>query len=255
MGSLIDLGIISNPAFSVCVSHCVHACKCSFTKELSTSYPSYCLKRILKKLFSETEPWKNWLHQARSMNSRIVPTREFQYLRSDCKCFSGNQQMTDHWSQWKANVALGIQFVVQLRLFSPTLTPRLPCSLLPLRQLTSPFLSQDTELSSHFHLALCSLDGRMLGRTDRGEQTWLDKLLDHHSPTLSPLHSPLSLFHFPCHPFISFDLSSTPLPLLLSLLSLCSCFLSLYHLWLTCRQCCGIGSSMGLDESSGTKQS
>lgn len=46
-----------------------------------------------------------------------------------------------------------------------------------------------------------------------------------------------------------------PLPFLLSLCYVWSCFLSLYHLWLGCRQCCGIGSSMGLEESSGTKQS
>lgn len=171
--------------------------------------------------------------------------------------------MTDHWSQWKANVALGMQLVVQRRLFSPTLTPpRLLCSLPSLQELTSPFLSLAAELSSHFHLSHSQQDGRMLGRADRGELTWLDKLVivepHHHRrrrrrrPALSAPY-PILLCHSVI-PFISSNLSSTPF-LSSPPPSPCSCFPSLYHLWLGCRQRCGIGNSMGLEESSGTKQS
>ncbi len=118
--------------------------------------------------------------------------------------------MTDHWSQWKANAALGIQFVVQLRLFSPTLTPRLLCLSPTLQELTSPFLSPAAELSSRFHLSLSQQDGQMLWRADWQEQTWLDKLviIDNYPPTSPSIllcHS-----HFLCHPFISYNLSSTP---------------------------------------------
>ena len=100
-------------------------------------------------------------------------------------------------------MALGIQIVVQLWLFSPTLTPRLLCSLLSTQELTSPLLSLAAQLSSHFHLSMSQRDGRMLKQTGN---------LRPPPPSLSlPLQPSLSLFHFPCHPFISSDLSSTPI--------------------------------------------
>lgn len=146
------------------------------------------------------------------MNSRVAPIREFLYLRSDCKCSFGKQGMTDQRSQWKANVALGIQLVVQLRLFSTTLTPRLLCFSPSLQELISPFLSLDAELSSHFHLSVSA--GWMDAWESWQRRTNLTRQTSHlrppHLPTLSPLHLLLPLLHFPCCPFISPDLTSTP---------------------------------------------
>lgn len=104
-------------------------------------------------------------------------------------------------------------------IFTNSNPPRLLCSLPSLQELTSPFLlSLAAELSSHFHLSQSQQDGRMLGRADRGEQTWLDKLVivepHHHRrrrrrrPALSAPY-PILLCHSVI-PFISSNLSSTP---------------------------------------------
>lgn len=160
--------------------------------------------------------------------------------------------MTAHRSQWKANVALGIQLVVQLRLFSPVLTPCLSCSLPSLQELSSPFLAVATELSSHFHLFLSQQDGRMLGKADRREQTRLDERVISAPPPASSLPSLASSYFsvtllLPLSSFYLFRPLIYPLPLSPSLFFPRSSFppLFLYHLWLGCRQCCSIGSSMG----------
>lgn len=129
--------------------------------------------------------------------------------------------MTDHQSQWKANVALGIQLVVQLRLFSPVLTPCLLCSLPSLQELSSPFLSVVAELSSYFHLFLSQQDGRMLGKADRGEQTWLDERVISAPPPASSLSLassyPSVTLLLPLSSFYLFRPLIYPLPLFPSL--------------------------------------
>lgn len=131
--------------------------------------------------------------------------------------------------------------------FSPSLTPRLLCSSLSPQELTSPFLSLAAEVSSHMSHSLC------LSRMDGCSNKLV--ILDHHPHSrASPFSSvtpplPLSSLYL-FRPLIY------PLPLLPSLLSpVLLLSLSVSLIWLGCRQCCGIGSSMGLEESSGTKQS
>lgn len=112
---------------------------------------------------------------------------------------------------------------------------------------------EPAELSSHFHLFLSQQDGWMLRRADR-EKTNLTRQTSHCSPPPAPppfhfLAPPSSSVTLLCHSFIS-PLPLMPSPPLPTLL-----FLSLSDLWLGWRQFCGNGSSMGLEESSGTKQS
>lgn len=112
-------------------------------------------------------------------------------------------------------------------------------------------------------LSLSQQAGWMLEKADRGEQTWLDKpvILDHPPLPLPPPPNslaPPSSSATPSLPLLSFYLLQPhiyPLPLLQSLLSPHASFLSLYHLWLGCRQGCSIGNSVGLEESSGAKHS
>lgn len=128
---------------------------------------------------------------------------------------------------------------------------------LPTLLLTGPagdhftFLSAAAELSSHFHLSL------WLGRTDgcwesRQRRTNPSRHTSHLRPPRAlpsiPFYrsatSPVILLSLPTfHPASSSPASSpAPAP-------------SLNDFWLGCRQRCRIGSSMGLVESSGTKQS
>lgn len=148
--------------------------------------------------------------------------------------------------------------MVQLRLFSPTVTP-LPALLLAIpagAHFTFPLTSRRALL------ALSSLSvspGWTEAQESRQRRTKLTRQPRHRRPPHHHYHSlaPLSssvILPLPLSSFYLFRPLIYPLPLLPSLISPCSCFLSLHHSWLGCRQSCSIGGSMGLEESSGNKR-
>lgn len=111
--------------------------------------------------------------------------------------------MTDLWSQWKANVALRIQPVLWLRLFSPTLTPPTPpprpLALLPAIPAGAHFTFTFT--SRRAPLALSSLSisaGRTDAQESRQRRTELTQQTSHHRPpptTAPPPPPPLPRCH------------------------------------------------------------
>lgn len=133
----------------------------------------------------------------------------------------------------------------------PTLTPCLLCSSPTLQEITSPSSQQPLSCPPTF-ISLCGSAGRTDARESRQRRTNLSRHTSHLRPPRAlpsiPFYrsatSPVILLSLPTfHPASSSRASSSaPAP-------------SLNHFWLGCRQRCRVGSSMGLVESSGTKQS
>lgn len=142
---LSELGFLavyrsSNPA--LCSSNCVHACQCSFSSGLSTSYPSYCLK---KSCFLGLSLVTNDLH-CTWQERRPAPKRESLYNTLGSIVLASLRATSDRPPEAMKS-KLGVQLVAQPKPFSPTPNPHQLCFSLCLQELTSPFLSLAADLT------------------------------------------------------------------------------------------------------------
>lgn len=130
----------SNPA--LCSSNCVHACQYSFSRGLSTSHRSYCLK---KSCFLGLSLVKNDFH-CTWQETRPAPKRESLYNTWGPIVLASLRAVSDRALEAMKS-KLGFQLVAQPKPFSPTPNPYLLCFSLCLQELTSPFFSLAADLT------------------------------------------------------------------------------------------------------------